>query len=70
MLDWRVVGERHLKLNLRLAGRREALSAIQFGGWNNEAPASRLRLAYRLAPDDYRGGAAIQLLVEHREPAP
>ncbi|MBP3985467.1 single-stranded-DNA-specific exonuclease RecJ [Pseudoxanthomonas helianthi] len=70
VLDWRVVGERHLKLNLRLAGRREALSAIQFGGWNNEAPASRLRLAYRLAPDDYRGGAAIQLLVEHREPAP
>lgn len=69
VLDWRVVGERHLKLDLRLAGRREALSAIQFGGWNDEAPASRLRLAYRLAPDDYRGGGAIQLLVEHREPA-
>lgn len=69
VLDWRVVGERHLKLNLRLVGRREALNAIQFGGWNNEAPASRLRLAYRLAPDDYRGGGAIQLLVEHREPA-
>ncbi len=69
VLDWRVVGERHLKLNLRLAGRREALNAIQFGGWEGNAPASRLRLAYRLAPDDYRGGGAIQLLVEHREPA-
>ena len=31
--------------------------------------AERLRLAYRLAPDDYRGGTAVQLIVEHREPA-
>ena len=70
VLDWRVVGERHLKLYLRRAGRRESLGAIQFGGWNGEAPAPRVRLAYRLAPDDYRGGGAIQLLIEHREPVP
>ena len=65
VLDWKVVGERHLKLTLRHPDRREPLAAIQFGGWHGTAPASRLHLAYRLAPDDYRGGQAIQLIVEH-----
>jgi single-stranded-DNA-specific exonuclease len=67
--DWRVVGERHLKLSLRIEGRRETLNAIHFGGWHDQEPESRLRLAYRLVPDDYRGGDAIQLIIEFREPA-
>jgi single-stranded-DNA-specific exonuclease len=67
VLDWRVVGERHLKLVLRCEGRREPLNAIHFGGWNDAAPPPRVRIAYRLAPDDYRGGQAIQLIVEYRE---
>ena len=67
--DWRVVGERHLRMNLRAEGVRVPLAAIHFGGWQGDAPAKRLRVAYRLAPDDYRGGDAIQLVVEHCEPA-
>lgn len=67
VVDWRIVGTRHLKLTLRLDGRAQPLSAIHFGGWRNVAPASRERLVYRLAPDDYRGGDAVQLVVEHRE---
>ena len=67
VLGWRIVGERHLKLELGLGNKR--LNAIQFGGWDGEAPLSRLRIAYRLAPDDYRGGDAIQLIVVHRESA-
>lgn len=67
VVDWRVVGERHLKLVLRAEGRREPLNAIHFGGWREQEPESRLRIAYRLVPDDYRGGNAIQLIVEHRE---
>ena len=67
LLGWRVVGERHLKLEL--AGMGTRLDAIEFGGWRGEQPAPRLRIAFRLAPDDYRGGEAIQLLVVHREPA-
>ncbi|MBP6439616.1 MAG: single-stranded-DNA-specific exonuclease RecJ, partial [Pseudoxanthomonas sp.] len=62
---WRIVGERHLKLELGLHGKR--LNAIHFGGWDGDAPPSRVRIAYRLTPDDYRGGDAIQLLVVHRE---
>ncbi|NZA25727.1 single-stranded-DNA-specific exonuclease RecJ [Luteimonas sp. SJ-92] len=69
LLDWRPVGQRHLKLRLRAEGRREPLEAIHFGGLDGAEPPSRMRLAYRLAPDDYRGGAAIQLVVEYREPA-
>lgn len=67
VLGWRIVGERHLKLELGLHGKR--LNAIHFGGWDGDAPPSRVRVAYRLAPDDYRGGDAIQLLVVHRESA-
>lgn len=60
------VGERHLKLELGLQDRR--LNAIQFGGWDGEPLPERVRIAYRLQPDDWRGGRAIQLLVVHREP--
>src|SRR5690606_37235552 len=67
--DYRIVGERHLKLALRAPGVPAPLSAIHFGGWTGERPAPRCHLAYRLAPDDYRGGQAIQLIVEQRSAA-
>jgi single-stranded-DNA-specific exonuclease len=70
VVDWRIVAERHLKLTLRLAGRPLPLPAIHFGGWREEPPGARIRIAYRLAVDDYRGGGAIQLIVEHREAVP
>ncbi len=67
VLSWRPVGTQHLKLELGLSGLR--LQAIEFGGWRGTPPGPRVRVAYRLAPDDYRGGDAIQLLVLHRESA-
>ena len=67
VLAWRVVGERHLKLELGCGGQR--LNAIEFGGWQGDAPPPSVRVAYRLEPDGYRGGDAIQLVVVHREPA-
>ena len=69
LLDVRCVGQRHLRLRLRVPERREPLDAIQFGGWEARPDASRVHLAYRLAPDDYRGNGAVQLVVEHLEPA-
>jgi single-stranded-DNA-specific exonuclease len=65
VLSWRAVGTQHLKLELGCGGVR--LSAIEFGGWRGEAAPARVRIAYRLAPDDYRGGDAVQLIVVHRE---
>jgi len=72
VLAWRVVGERHLKLELSLvepghAGLR--LNAIEFGGWDGNVPPARIHIAYRLEPDDYRGGTAVQLVIVHREAA-
>ena len=67
VLDWRQVGERHLKLELAAGPVRVA--AIEFGGWRGTAPTPRVRIAYRLEPDAYRGGDAVQLVVMHREPA-
>lgn len=65
--DFRVLKERHLKLELEVDGVR--CNAIHFNGWDGQAPAARVRIAYRLVPDDWRGGDAIQLVVAHREPA-
>ncbi|HEU4773032.1 MAG TPA: single-stranded-DNA-specific exonuclease RecJ [Lysobacter sp.] len=67
VLSWRVVGERHLKLELGHGAIR--LNAIEFGGWTGQEPPARVRIAYRLEADDYRGGDAIQLVVVHREAA-
>ena len=68
VVSHRVVGERHLKLSLRVHGRAAPVDAIHFGGWTGTRPPARVHLAYRLAVDDYRGGGAIQLIVEHCSP--
>lgn len=65
--DWRIVGERHLKLTLEADGRR--FNAMHFDGWNGDAPAGLTHIAYRLTPDDWRGGDAVQLIVVQREAA-
>lgn len=67
VVDWRVVGTKHLRYELSLGGLR--LNAVEFGGWSGAPPPPRVRIAYRLEPDDYRGGDAVQLVVCHREPA-
>jgi single-stranded-DNA-specific exonuclease len=66
VLRTRVIGERHLKLSLAAHGRQ--LDAIHFGGAGEPAQ-GRVRIAFRLEPDGYRGGDAVQLVVVHREPA-
>ncbi|GAB6197468.1 single-stranded-DNA-specific exonuclease RecJ [Lysobacter xanthus] len=66
VLSTRIVGQRHLRMELGLGAMR--LNAIEFGG-ASEPPGPRIRIAYRLEPDDYRGGDAFQLVVVHREPA-
>jgi len=65
--DWRIVGERHLKMTLERDARR--FNAMHFDGWTGEAPATDSRIAYRLTPDDWRGGEAVQLIVLQRQAA-
>jgi single-stranded-DNA-specific exonuclease len=61
----RVVGSGHLKLVLRADAR--VVDAIAF----NQAPldADRVRIAYRLARNDYRDNTTLQLVVEYIEVA-
>ena len=67
VLGMRCVGARHLKLELGQGTAR--YNAIHFGGWDAEPLPARIRIAYRLVPDDWRGGDAVQLIVEHLETA-
>lgn len=67
LLDFKPVGERHLRLRVQREGR--TLTAMHFGGWDGTPPSARMRLVYRLTPDDWRGGEVIQLIVLHRAPA-
>jgi len=68
VLSYRVLGGKHVKLVLRIEGRAEPLNAIHFNGWDGEPPAGRILLVFKLEPDDYRGGDAIQFNIVYREP--
>jgi single-stranded-DNA-specific exonuclease len=69
VLDWRVVGEKHLKFSLRAAGQTAPLSAIQFNGWRDQPPPARIHAAYQLDTDDWRDRRGIQLLLRHWQAA-
>ena len=65
-LDWRTVGNNHLKMRLRQSNSTLILDAIQFAGFDGRAPAPRLHLVYQLVTDDFRERRGIQLLVQQR----
>jgi single-stranded-DNA-specific exonuclease len=65
VIGQRLVKERHLKLELKLAGRR--IGAIAFG--RTEPLPRRARIAYRLERNEYRGLVELQLVVEAAEAA-
>lgn len=65
VMQWRVLKERHLKLVLRGDGGAAPLNAIHFNGWSGNEPGRQVHIAYRLVSDDYRGGQAVQLIIEH-----
>ncbi len=80
VLDARIVGSRHLKLQLRPAGAGEikggeagsrAIDAIAFGYIGGAAeevpmgPGKQVRVAYRLEVNEYRGVESVQLNCQH-----
>jgi len=69
VIDWRVVGEKHLKMELQSADAEQPISAIAFN-----APASLMResdgfirAAYRLDVNEFRNKKTAQLIVEYFE---
>jgi single-stranded-DNA-specific exonuclease len=68
VVNQRLVGSSHLKLSLRPDGSRRVLDAIAFHQAAQQAqPGQKLRLAYRLDTNEYRGMLGVQLVVEHME---
>ena len=62
---WRVVGEAHLRLTLRCAGRAAPLEAILFDGWTGAPPPRRIRAAFQLEIDEWSGAPTLRLLLRH-----
>lgn len=67
VLDQRLVGERHLKLRLRPDAGARVLEAIAF---NRDQPVDgRVRAAFRLQVNRYRGSDSLQLVIDWIESA-
>jgi single-stranded-DNA-specific exonuclease len=66
VLQQRLVGERHLKLSLRPAGAPKGAATVRDAIWFGQAEpvADRVRLAYRVAIDEYNGRQRLQMVVE------
>jgi single-stranded-DNA-specific exonuclease len=69
VLEQRIVGERHLKLRVRPEGGGKPLDAIAFFQAEHAdlVPGERVRLAYRLDVNEFRGVRSTQLRVEFVE---
>jgi single-stranded-DNA-specific exonuclease len=69
VLEQRIVGDRHLKLKLRLPGGKQTLDAIAFNQAADWCGAKSARAAYRLGINEYGGRRSHQLIIEFLEPA-
>ena len=69
-LDQRLLKEKHVKLSVSHPGANRVFDAIAFNVdrevWPNQA--KRVRLAYRLDINEFRGSRSLQLRVEYLEP--
>lgn len=67
ILDKRIVGETHLRMQLRPFGGTVKVTAIAFGvadeHWARSGDA--IHAAYRLSVNEYRGTRSLQMIVEH-----
>ena len=71
MLDWRTVGERHLKVVLKSECGSVKLDGIAFGVDREVWPNPTVRwveLAYKLDVNEFRGQESVQLMIAHIEP--
>jgi len=64
----RVVGERHLKLQLRALADDSEIDAIWFDGVSYGVPAPTVRAVYHLELDDFRDRRGVQLRIKHLLP--
>lgn len=70
LISRRIVGEKHLKMVLSPMGSELAIDAIAFFQTDDQWPAQveRLKLAYKLDVNEFRGRRTVQFLVDYVEP--
>ena len=67
--SWKVMGERHLRLQLRDPRDGALHDAVMFNAYHGQPPPARLRAAYELTINDWQGRETPRLLLRHIEPA-
>ncbi len=67
--SWKLMGERHLRLQLRDPRDGSMHDAVMFNAWHGQPPPARLRAAYELTVNDWQGRESPRLLLRHIEPA-
>jgi single-stranded-DNA-specific exonuclease len=66
---WKVMGERHLRLQLRDPRDGALHDAVMFNAYHGRPPPPQLRVAYELTINDWQGRETPRLLLRHLEPA-
>jgi single-stranded-DNA-specific exonuclease len=71
LVNSRIVGEKHLKLQLRSHERGKIIDAIAFNFTDEAWPVkpARVHTVYRLDINEFRGRRTLQLMIENIEPA-
>ncbi|MGD8483353.1 MAG: single-stranded-DNA-specific exonuclease RecJ [Thioalkalispiraceae bacterium] len=70
LVNRRIVGEKHLKLVVRLPSGSQCYDAIAFNTTDEDWPeqVEQVQLAYRLDVNEFRGNQNLQLMVEYIQP--
>jgi single-stranded-DNA-specific exonuclease len=68
-VSWKVMGERHLRLQLRDPRDGVLHDAVMFNAYHGQPPPPQLRAAYELTINDWQGRETPRLLLRHIEPA-
>lgn len=69
--NWRIVGEKHLKLELLKQSSGVCYPAIAFNKTDEDLPAGDkdIHIVYRMDVNEFRGNRTLQLIVQHIEAA-
>jgi len=67
--NWKIVGEKHLKMDLVKEGTGAYYAAIAFNKTDKDLPSGEddIRIVFRLDVNEFRGKRSLQLIVQHIE---
>jgi single-stranded-DNA-specific exonuclease len=65
LASWRLVGGRHWRLDLRMAGTVTPAEAMLFNAEPGQIPPQRFRAAYQLDVNEWNGRQRVQLILRH-----